>query len=91
MYLLFDFHTGDFPFAAIEAIEYEAGTGSYTTGYVVRDEEVIRSVYGITTMVFSEGERVSKGQTLATGYRSAVAQYRQSAMEELEDLGLGNL
>ena len=73
------------PLTTAAAIEYEAGTGSYTTGYVVRDEEVIRSVYGITTMVVSEGERVSKGQTLATGYRSADAQYRQSAMEELED------
>ena len=73
------------PLTTAAAIEYEAGTGSYTTGYVVRDEEVIRSVYGITNIVVSEGERVSRGQTLATGYRSADAQNRQSAMEELEN------
>ncbi len=72
------------PLTTAAAIEYEAGTGSYTTGYVVRDEEVIRSVYGITNIVVSEGERVSRGQTLATGYRSADAQNRQSSMEELE-------
>ena len=73
------------PLTTAAAIEYEAGTGSYTTGYVVRDEAVIRSNYGITTMVVSEGERVSRGQTLATGYLNADAQRRQSAIFDLED------
>lgn len=73
------------PLTTAAAIEYEAGTGSYTTGYVVRDEAVIRSAYGITTMVVSEGERVSRGQTLATGYLTDDAQQRQTQIEELED------
>ena len=73
------------PLTTAVAMEYEAGTGSYTTGFVVRDETVVRSRYGITTMVVSEGERVSKGQTLATGYLNDSAQERQSRMEELED------
>ena len=73
------------PLTTAAAIAYEAGTGSYTTGYVVRDEAVVRSDYGITTMVVSEGERVSRGQTLATGYLSGDAQKRQTQMEELED------
>ena len=31
------------PLTTTAAIEYEAGTGSYTTGYVVRDETVLTS------------------------------------------------
>ncbi len=72
------------PMTTASAIIYEAGTGSYTTGFVVRDEQVIRSHYGITTMVISEGERVARGQTIATGYRNDDAQSRQKQMEELE-------
>ncbi len=72
------------PLTTASAIVYEAGTGSYTTGFVVRDEQIVRSSYGITTMVVSEGERVSKGQTMATGYRSSDAQERQAQMAELE-------
>lgn len=73
------------PLTTAAAIEYEAGTGSYTTGYVVRDEAVMRSTYGITNMVVSEGERVSRGQTLATGYLTDDAQQRQIEIEALED------
>lgn len=73
------------PLTTAVAIEYEAGTGSYTTGYVVRDEAVMRSAYGITNMVVSEGERVSRGQTLATGYLTDDAQQRQTQIEGLED------
>lgn len=73
------------PLTTASAIVYEAGTGSYTTGFVVRDESVIRSSYGITTMVVSEGERVSKGQVMATGYRNPDAQARQAEITELEN------
>ena len=73
------------PLTTASAIVYEAGSGSYTTGYVVRDESVVQSRYGITTMVVSEGERVSKGQTLATGYLNADAQDRQARITELEN------
>lgn len=73
------------PLTTAAAIEYEAGSGSYTTGYVVRDESVVKTSYGITTVVVSEGERVSKGQTLATGYRNSGAQDRQSQITSLEN------
>ncbi len=73
------------PLTTAMAIVYEAGTGSYTSGFVVRDESVIRSPYGITNMVVTEGERVARGQTLATGYRNADTQARQSRIEELEN------
>ena len=72
------------PLTTVTAIEYEAGSGSYTTGYVVRDETVIQSHYEITTLVVTEGERVSAGQALATGYRNTDAQERQAKIQELE-------
>ena len=72
------------PLTTVTAIEYEAGAGSYTTGYVVRDETVIQSHYEITTLVVAEGERVSAGQALATGYRNTDAQDRQAQILELE-------
>ena len=72
------------PLTTVTAIEYEAGAGSYTTGYVVRDETVIQSHYEITTLVVAEGERVSAGQALATGYRNTDAQARQAKIQELE-------
>lgn len=72
------------PLTTVTAIEYEAGAGAYTTGYVVRQEEAILSTYEITTLLVSEGERVSAGQAIATGYRDENAQSRQSQIEELE-------
>ena len=72
------------PLTTATAIEYEAGSGSYTTGYVVREEQVVLSHYDITTLLVAEGERVSMGQSLATGYRSTDAQDRQGQIQELE-------
>ena len=72
------------PLTTVTAIEYEAGSGSYTTGYVVRDETIVQSHYEITTLVVAEGERVSAGQALATGYRNTDAQERQTRIQELE-------
>lgn len=72
------------PLTTVTAIEYEAGSGAYTTGYVVRQEDAILSTYEITTLLVSEGERVSGGQALATGYRDEDAQARQTQIEELE-------
>lgn len=72
------------PLTTTTAIAYEAGTGSYTTGFVVRQETLVGSDYDITNLVVSEGERVAKGQTVATGYRDNDAQDRQSRIAELE-------
>lgn len=73
------------PLTTAVAMEYEAGSGSYTTGYVLRDETLVRTRHGITTMVVSEGERVSRGQTLATGYLDSSALDRENRIEELEN------
>ena len=72
------------PLTTVTAMEYEAGSGSYTTGYVVRNEQVVQTHYEITTLMVSEGERVAKGQTIATGYRNENAQDRQKRIADLE-------
>ena len=71
------------PLTTATAIAYEAGSGSYTTGYVVRDETLVHSHYEITTLVVAEGERVSGGQAIATGYRNTDAMDRQSDIQDL--------
>lgn len=71
------------PLATVLAIEYEAGAGCHTQGYVVRDETVLTSQYAITVLNRNEGERVGIGQTVATGYLTADAQERQSEIAAL--------
>lgn len=72
------------PLNTVAAIEYEAGLGSYTTGLVVRDETVISSHYSITNLNVSEGQRVAKGQAVASGYVSEDAQARQEQIRSLQ-------
>ncbi|MBQ9968430.1 MAG: hypothetical protein IJO88_06895 [Oscillospiraceae bacterium] len=68
----------------VTAIEYEAGAGCYTTGFVVRREVPVKSRYAITALMVSEGDRVSSGQSIATGYDSEDAQFRQDRIDQLE-------
>ena len=72
------------PLRTVTAIEYEAGSGSYTSGFVVRQEMTVRSQYEITTLMVSEGEKVASGQRYATGYDSEDAQERQNHIDQLE-------
>jgi len=71
------------PLTTTTAIEYEAGKGCHTTGFVARDETILTSPYSITVPSHSEGERVGVGETVATGYQSADAQARQAEIETL--------
>ncbi len=71
------------PLTTVTAVEYEAGAGYYTTGFVVRDEAVVQSGYGITVLSAAEGEHVSSGASIATGYLTDGAQQRQSRIAEL--------
>ena len=71
------------PLTTVTAVEYEAGAGYYTTGFVVRDEAVIQSGYGITVLSAAEGEHVSAGASIATGYLTDGAQQRQSRIADL--------
>lgn len=72
------------PLSTVTAVEYEAGSGYYTTGYVVRDEDIIQSSYDITVLTASEGARVSAGASVATGYLTDGAQQRQSRIAQLQ-------
>ncbi len=71
------------PMTTVQAIEYGAGAGCHSTGYVVRDETVLTSPYAITVLNRREGEKVGAGQTVATGYLTADAQDRQTQIEAL--------
>lgn len=71
------------PLTTVTAVEYEAGAGYYTTGFVVRDESVIQSSYDITVLSAAEGEHVSAGASIATGYLTDGAQQRQSRIADL--------
>ncbi len=71
------------PLTTAIVVEYEAGAGYYATGYVVRDERVIRSDYDITVVTAQEGAHVAAGEPVATGYLSDDAQARQARISTL--------
>ena len=73
------------PLTTTIAVQYEAGAGCYATGYLVRDESVIRSDYSITVLTAAEGERVSKNSSVATGYLTDDAQSRQDRITQLRE------
>ena len=73
------------PMTTTTAVEYEAGAGYYATGFVVRDETLIRSSDAISVLTVSEGQRVSAGSQVATGYLTDDAQTRQARIQELKD------
>ena len=72
------------PMTTTTAVEYEAGAGYYATGFVARDESLIRSSYAISVITVSEGQRVAAGGQVATGYLTGDAQARQSRIQELK-------
>lgn len=72
------------PLSTVVAVEYEAGAGSHTSGYVVREETALTSPYPITVLSRREGEKVGEGQPLATGYQSSGAQERQNEIDALQ-------
>ena len=51
------------PLTTATVMEYEAGSGYYAAGFVVRDETVIESEYGITVLTAKEGARVTRVTT----------------------------
>ena len=73
------------PLTTVAAVEYEAGAGYYVTGFVVRDEVVIRSDSENATVTVAEGDHVSAGSTVAVRYLSEAAVQRHSRMAELEN------
>ena len=73
------------PLTTASVIEYEAGAGCYTTGFLVRDEEVLTSAYDITVITCAEGAHVSANEAVATGYLTDGAQQRQTRIQSLQE------
>ena len=73
------------PLTTATVIAYEAGAGCYTTGFVVRDEQVLTSSYDITVITCAEGAHVGASDAVATGYLSDGAQQRQSRIQSLQE------
>ena len=73
------------PLTTASVIEYEAGAGCYTTGFLVRDEEVLTSAYDITVITCAEGAHVSANEAVATGYLTDGAQQRQTRIQTLQE------
>lgn len=73
------------PLTTATIIEYEAGAGCYTTGFVVRDESVLTTSYDITVITCAEGAHVASGSAVAMGYLSDGAQQRQSRIAALSE------
>ncbi len=70
--------------ATVTAITYEVGDGFQATGFVARDEQVIKAPDGINVLLRSEGERVAKGEALAATFADEDAQEAQMRIDTLE-------
>ena len=66
------------------AVAYKVGDGISTTGFVVRDEQVIESGESIVVLMRTDGERVGKGQVVANCYDSEQARKTQLEIEQKE-------
>ncbi len=75
----------DTGFTTYKAVLYEVGDGISTSGFVVRDEQVLRSEQDIVVLTRSEGERVGKDMSVASTFLDAEAQTRQNRIDQLEE------
>lgn len=66
------------------AVAYKVGDGISTTGFVVRDEQVIDSDEQIVVLTHADGEKVGNGQVVANCYDSEQARQTQLDIDRLE-------
>ena len=72
-------------FTTYKAVHYEVGDGITTSGFVVRSEVPVTGGEGsIVVFTREEGERVGKGQALASTFENAEARQRQDRIDALE-------
>ena len=71
-------------YSVYKAVLYEVGDGISTSGFVVRDEELLETTDRILVLKRAEGERVGKGQLIAQTYTDSAAQQRQASIDALE-------
>ena len=73
------------PLATTLAYTYQATDGMDLSGYVIRREQVLADdTNGLLQLSRAEGERVSKGGTIASVYADQASLDRQSEIEALE-------
>lgn len=66
------------------AVEYKVGDGITTTGFVVRDEQVIVSNEQIVVLTHADGQRIGMGQTVANCYDDEQARQTQLEIDRKE-------
>ena len=72
------------PFSTTLAYTYQISQGVDVTGYVVRQESVLPDEdAGVLRLARAEGEKVSRGGTVATVYADSDALRRQTEVDEL--------
>ena len=75
------------PLSTTLAYTYEVSQGVDVTGFLVREESVLPDEdTGVLRLSRTEGEKVSKGGTVATIYADADALSRQREVDELSTL-----
>ncbi len=72
-------------FSTYKAVRYEVGDGITTSGFLVRSEQILKAGTGdIIVPCRDEGEKVGRGQIVATAYRSEGARALQQEISSLE-------
>ena len=72
------------PLTTTLAYTYQVEEKTALSGYVVREEQVLQEDDGLLRLQRSEGERVSKGGTVATAYADQASLDRQNEIDGLE-------
>ena len=85
-YALLSMFVGKGVVHSIETVVYcEVGDGETVSGFVVRDEKVLTSSAPIVVCELTEGERVGKGQAVATGYTNDSARQSREQLFSLQN------
>lgn len=79
------FHVAFDTFATDTLYTYAAEDLTETSGYVVREEQVLSGGSELTAVTVAEGEKVSAGETVALVYDDQKALERHQQMEALEE------
>lgn len=86
VYFLFSIlSSGETGYTIYQAAAYKVGDGITTTGFVVRDEQVIESSEKIVVLTRADGERVGMNQVVANCYDNERARQTQLEIDRLEN------
>ena len=56
------------PYRTVVALRYTADEGMSVSGFIVRNEFVVKSYYPIVDVTVSDGEKIAAGQVIASAY-----------------------